>query len=94
MFINDDHCSTSLGVNNSKIEKLEELNLEYNKKMNDALEKSRKYRRNGLCTTKDECNKYTHKLVSDIDKDYEKKLNKIMNFWQKKKYLEYRSIVY
>lgn len=81
----------SLGLNQSKIEKLEEIDLIYLNKRLEAQEKARQYRRNNPTLTKDDYNRYTFTLRNKIEKDYKKDLGEVLNYWQKKQYLEYKS---
>lgn len=84
----------SLGLNQTKIEKIEEIDLIYLNKRLEAQEKSRQYRRNNPTLTKDDYNHYFSTLWNKIEKDYRKDLGKVLNPWQKKRYLEYKSRVY
>lgn len=84
----------SLGLNKAKITKLEEIDRIYLNKHLEAQEKSREYRRQNPDLTKDEYNFYYLKIKNQIDKDYKKDLGKILNYWQKKSYLEYKSRQY
>ncbi|MBR6301296.1 hypothetical protein IKR55_01005 [bacterium] len=84
----------SLGLNQTKIEQLKEIDLIYLNKRLEAQEKSRQYRKNNPTLTKDDYNHYTFTLWNQIEKDYRKDLGKVLNHWQKKRYLEYKSRVY
>ena len=83
-----------LGLNQAKIEKLEEIDLIYLNKRLDAQEKSRQYRKNNPTLTKDDYNRYFFTIWNKIEKDYKKDLGKVLTPWQKKQYLEYKSRIY
>ena len=83
-----------LGLNDTQIVQLEEINRIYLNKQLDAQNKSREYRRNNPNLTKEDYNRYHSGLRNKIEKDYKKELDKVLNYWQKKNYLEYKSRVY
>jgi len=84
----------SLGLNKTKIEKLQEIDLIYLNKQLEADKLSREYRRQNPNLTKEDYNRYHQKVRMEAEKAYQKDLNKILNYWQKKKYIEYKSRIY
>ena len=90
----EDYLKHSLLLNENQIETLNAIDKEHFKQLDEALEKSRAYRRNNPQLSKEECDKYTSKLLAEVNKNYKKDLSKVLNFWQKNQYLEYRSRVY
>ena len=90
----ENYLRYSLLLNDKQIETLNSIDREYFSKLDAALEKSRKYSDNNPQLTKKEADAYTSKLINEVEKDYKKNLSKVLNFWQKNKYLEYRSRVY
>ena len=80
-----------LGLSQAKITKLDEIDRNYLEKRLEISNQSRQYRRQNPTLTKEECDRYHTKLVLKAQKDYEKELNKVLNYWQKKRYLEYKS---
>ena len=83
-----------LGLNDTQIVKLQEIDRIYLNKRLDAQNKSREYRRNNPNLTKEEYERYHSDMRNKIEKDYQKDLGKVLNYWQKKNYLEYKSRVY
>ena len=90
----EDYLKYSLRLNDKQIETLNSIDREYFSELSAALEKSRKYRQDNPQLTKEEANAYTSKLINEVEKDYKKNLSKVLNFWQKNQYLEYRNRVY
>ena len=72
-----------LGLNQTQITKLEEID-----------RKSREFRRQNPTLTKKDFDRYHSNLIYEVEKSYKKDLNKVLNPWQKKRYLEYKSRVY
>ena len=83
-----------LGLNDIQIVKLQEIDRIYLNKRLDAQNESREYRRNNPNLTKEEYERYHSDMRNKIEKDYKKDLGKVLNYWQKKNYLEYKSRVY
>ncbi len=84
----------SIGLNNEQIIKVHKINNSYNLKIEEALNKSREYRKKYPTLSKEEGNDYLNKMLNRIDKEREREINKFMNPWQKNRYLEYKSRVY
>lgn len=83
-----------LGLNEVQITKLEEIDRGYLNKRLEIQNKTREYRRSNPAITKEDYELYRYKLTNEAEKNYKKDLGKVMNYWQKKKYLEYKSLVY
>ena len=83
-----------LGLNDAKIIKLEEIDRNYLNKQLEIQRKSREYRRQNPTLTKVDFDRYHSRLKIEAEKNYKKDLGKVLNYWQKKNYLEYKSRVY
>ena len=83
-----------LGLNDTKIIKLEEIDRNYLNKRLEIQRISREYRRQNPTLTKEDFNRYHSSLIKEAEKNYKKELGKVLNYWQKKNYLEYKSRVY
>jgi len=84
----------SLGLNEAKIAELEKIESSHYKNYDNAVKDIRKHYETHPNLTKEEYAKYNRKVKAEVQKQYEKDLDKILNFWQKKSYFEYKSRVY
>ena len=80
-----------LGLNETQIQKLEEIDLNYVHKRIEIADQSRECRRKNINLSPEACENYHTKMVIKAQKEYEKDLGKVLNYWQKKRYLEYKS---
>ena len=81
----------NMGLNETQIQKLEEIDLNYMHARLEIADQSRECRRKNINLSPEACENFHTKMMMKAQKEYEKDLGKVLNYWQKKKYLEYKS---
>lgn len=84
----------NIGLNETQIEKLEKADEVKYLKIQNAMNSSRKYRKENPVLGKKAYNEYYNNLLKEIENDYKKELSTFLSPKQKQTYLEYKSRVY